>query len=194
MKRFGLLFAVTWIGLWLTSDQQGQRHFKRGEFAEAAAAFQDPMWRGTSWYRAGEFEKAAQEFARLATPEANYNEGNAWLMRGKYDQAIASYERALGKRPAWNEARDNRNLAIARKKRIDQQGGDAGDQRLGADEVVFDQNKPPGGQDTVIAGQQATSDAAVQALWLRRVQTKPADFLKAKFAFQHGMDSEGDGE
>ena len=28
------------------------------------------------------------------------------------------------------------------------------------------------------------SDEELRALWLRRVQTKPADFLRAKFAFQ----------
>ena len=28
------------------------------------------------------------------------------------------------------------------------------------------------------------SDAQLQALWLRRVQTKPAEFLRAKFAYQ----------
>lgn len=186
-----IVVAVTWAGLWLTPDQQGQRFFRRGEFAQAAEAFENPLWRGAAWYRAGEFEKAAGEFARDSTPEAQYNEGNAWLMLGKYDQAVASYERALKQRPDWKQARENRDLAVARGKLRQQQGGDLGDQQEGADEVVFDQNKPPGGQDTVVAGQQATSDAAVQALWLRRVQTRPADFLKAKFAYQQARAAEG---
>lgn len=30
------------------------------------------------------------------------------------------------------------------------------------------------------------SDEAVRALWLKRVQTRPADFLRAKFAYQLG--------
>jgi Ca-activated chloride channel family protein len=29
----------------------------------------------------------------------------------------------------------------------------------------------------------------MQAMWLRRVQTRPADFLRAKFAYQHAMKS-----
>jgi len=70
MKTFTLLALITWAGLWLTPDQQGQRHFQRGEFAEAAQAFRDPMWQGAAWYRAGEFEKAAQAFARRDTAEA----------------------------------------------------------------------------------------------------------------------------
>ena len=59
-----------------------------------------------------------------------------------------------------------------------------GDQKIGADEIKFDNKKKSEGQDTETQGDQPLSDSAMQALWLRRVQTKPAEFLKAKFAFQ----------
>lgn len=192
MKVVVVLLALTWSGLWLTPDQQGQRYFARGEFAKAAESFRDPQWRGVAWFRAGEFQQAQQEFARRSSAESYYNEANCWVMLGKYDTAVAQYERALKLRPDWKEAKDNRDLAAARAKLTEQKGGDLGDQREGADEVVFDQKKPSGGQDTVIAGEQATSDAAIQALWLRRVQTKPADFLKAKFAYQQSRQAQGD--
>lgn len=192
MKTFVMAAAITWAGLWLTPDQQGARHFDRGEFPAAARAFQDSMWQGAAWYRAGEFEEAAQAFARGDTAEALYNQGNAWLMRGKYEAAIASYDRALAKRPDWKEAQENRELAAARAKLVERTGGDMGDQKIGADEVVFDNKaKQNEGQETQIAGEQAVTDASVQALWLRRVRTKPADFLKAKFAYQNAMEKEG---
>jgi Ca-activated chloride channel family protein len=191
VRPFVFIATITWAGLWFTPDQQGQRHFERGEFAEAAQAFRDPMWQGIAWYRAGEFEKAAQALARRDTPEAHYNQGNAWLMRGKYDTAIASYDRALEKRPGWQEAADNRALAAARMKMTEATGGDMGDQKIGADKIVFDKNAKNDGQDTEIAGDKALSDQEMQALWLRRVQTRPADFLKAKFAYQHAMQAEG---
>ena len=35
-----------------------------------------------------------------------------------------------------------------------------------------------------VAGGDPLSDDQLRALWLRRVQTKPADFLRAKFAYQ----------
>ncbi|HIE98204.1 MAG: hypothetical protein ABGZ53_25045 [Fuerstiella sp.] len=41
---------------------------------------------------------------------------------------------------------------------------------------------------------QPLSDSAMQALWLRRVQTKPADFLKAKFAYQLATGDQKGGE
>ena len=190
MKAFAFLATITWASLWLTPDQQGQDYFERAEYTAAAQTFRDPMWQGAAWYRAGEFEQAAQAFARRNTAEADFNQGNAWLMRGKYQTAIASYDRALRKRPGWREALDNRDLAEARAKLVERQGGEMGDQRLGADDIVFDKNKNPGGQDTETGGEQAVSDTAVQALWLRRVQTRPADFLRAKFAYQNAVEEQ----
>jgi Ca-activated chloride channel family protein len=185
------MIGFSWTALWWTPDQQGQRYFNRKEYAKAAEAFRDPMWEGTAWYRAGEFKKAAQTFANVSTPEARFNEGNALLLAGKYQDAISRYDEVLEARPDWKEAQENRDLAIARFKILDTHGGDAGDQKLGADKVVFDKKKPSGGQDTEVAGDQAASNAVIQSMWLRRVQTKPADFLKAKFAYQLAMESEG---
>lgn len=174
-----------WANWWITPDQQGWRHFKRGEFVDAAKSFEDPMWQGNAWYRAGEFEKAAQSFARRDTPEADFNQGTAWLMNGRYQDAIASFDRALSQRPGWKEATENRALAAARLEMTDAKGGDMGDQKIGADKIVFDKDaENKGGQDTEMAGANALSDQEMQALWLRRVQTQPADFLRAKFAFQ----------
>jgi Ca-activated chloride channel family protein len=191
MKALALAAAVTWAGLWLTPDQQGQRDFHRGEFVAAAAAFSDPLWQGAAWYRAGEFEKAAAAFARRDTADAHYNEGNARLMLGKYDAAIACYDRALQQRGDWPEALDNRALAQARARLVERKGGEMGDQKIGADEIVFDNKAENQGQETEVAGGQALSDQEIQALWLRRVQTRPADFLKSKFAFQHAAGAAG---
>lgn len=191
MKAVIFLATLTWSGLWFTPDQQGKRHFERGEFVEAAEAFQDPLWQGMALYRDGEFEKAARAFARRDTPEALFDQGNAWLMNGKYEAAIACYERVLTNRPDWKEAQENRDLAAARAALVKNEGGDMGDQTLGADEIKFDTKKHDSGQDTEVNMEQTTTDQSVQALWLRRVQTKPADFLKAKFSYQEAMKGEG---
>ncbi len=184
MKPLLIIAAFTWTSLWITPDQQGRRQFERGDFKDAAESFTDPIWQGTAWYKAGEFEKAAQAFALRDTAEAQFNQGNAWLMNGKYETAISCYDRALTRRADWKEAIENRDLAAARAKMVEAKGGDMGDQTIGADEIRFDANKKPGGEETEITGEQAGSDASIQAMWLRRVQTKPADFLKAKFFYQ----------
>lgn len=187
-----IVFVGTFVGLWLTPDQQGHRLLEKGEFTKAAKAFQDPLWQGIAWFRAGDFEEAATAFGRRDTAESNYNRGNALVMGGKYDAAVASYDRALELRPNWKEARENRDLAIARAKLVEQKGGDMGDQLIGADKVVFDKDSKSEGQETEVEGGQKLSDQEVQAMWLRRVQTRPADFLKAKFAYQQQGQEEGE--
>lgn len=194
MKEFLLVAAAAWTALWFTPDQQGRNHFERGEYAEAALAFRDPLWQAAAWYRAGEFEKAARAFARIDTAEARYNEGNAWLMHGDYTTAVARYDQALEKRPGWQAAAENRAIAVARGEMTKAEGGDMGDQQIGADKIVFDKKAKNLGRDTETSGGKTLSDMEIQALWLRRVQTRPADFLKAKFAFQQAAHTEGDGK
>jgi len=184
MSHWLAVIALAWGSLWLTVDQQGQVAFDRGEYVKAANLFQDPMRQGVAWYRAGEFKKAAQAFAYRDTPEANYNRGNALLMQGNYQAAIACYDRALGKQPDWRQAVENRQLASVRAQSLDVEGGDMTEGMLGADKLLFDHKKGSDGQHMEATGGSAISSKEVQALWLNRVQTKPADFLKAKFAYQ----------
>lgn len=60
--------------------------------------------------------------------------------------------------------------------------------KLGADEIVFGKGKSdPAADEEVVEGSQELSDSEYQSLWLRNVQTKPADFLRSKFAYQHAL-------
>ncbi len=57
---------------------------------------------------------------------------------------------------------------------------------LEADEIVFSDTKSPPSENTEQTdGGERLSDEELRAIWLRQVQTKPADFLRAKFAYQH---------
>ncbi len=185
-----LLISITWAGLWLTADQQGMYYLEKGAYIQAAETFIDINWQGVAWYRAGEFKKAAQTFARADHVEGNFNHANALLMQGQYEEAIASYDRALQKRPDWQEAVENRALATARAKAIEREGGNMTEGMLGADDIVFDNKADQSSENVESEGGDATSDQEIQALWLNRVQTRPADFLKAKFAYQKEFQSE----
>ncbi|MDF7826118.1 tetratricopeptide repeat protein [Pontiellaceae bacterium B12227] len=182
--------SVLLVGLFLTPDQQGQRLMERGDFAEAADVFEDPMRVGAAWYRAGEFKKAEAAFRQIASPDADYNRGNCFIFLGQYEEAIQSFDRALQVKPDWDAARTNREIARIRAKATEHTGGDQGDQKIGADKMVFDKPKNNKGQETTIQKDQETSHQDMQALWLRRVQTDPADFLKNKFSYQHTMETE----
>ena len=172
------------LGWWLTPDQQGALLFARGDYVAAAERFSDPMWQGAAWYRAGDFKRAAASFGRAEGAAAAFDEGNAWLMQGEYLRAIRCYDSALAERPDWTEAKENRALAVLRAARLERTGEDAGDQRVGADAIVFDREAGRDGQSTDIDGSSSPAEEQIQALWLRRVQTRPADFLRVKFALQ----------
>jgi len=186
--------AASLLDLFLTPDQQAQRLLERGEAAAAAVRFTDPMRAGVAWYRAGDFERAAASFSRLATAEAHFNRGNALILLGKYPAAIAAYEAALALRPGWQIAQENRSLAIARQTRLappDEVGGGTGGM-LGADEIVFDSDGRTagggGGEVTEESGSEL-NELQMREMWLRRVQTRPADFLRARFARQLAIEA-----
>ncbi|MEM9016501.1 MAG: tetratricopeptide repeat protein, partial [Verrucomicrobiota bacterium] len=158
MKSFLLLATLTWSSFWFTPDQEGQRLFRQEKYREAAEAFVDPLWKGMAWYRAGEFEKAAAQFARRDTAEAHFNRGNALVFRGQYEDAVAAYERALEKQPDWKEATENREIAALRAEATKAEGGDMGDQKIGADEIKFDNQKRDSGQETEVNTEEAASN------------------------------------
>jgi Ca-activated chloride channel family protein len=190
----GLLFLlVLAVGtvrnphFWLTADQRGDRLFAEKKYAEAAKAYADPWRIGMAQYRDGQFEAAAKTFARVPGADGAFDQGNAWLMRGKYDEAIERYDRALGFRPGWKEAEDNKALAMARKEMLAESSKHRAEESANAykpQEIKFDlkgENKE--GKPTEMNGEKM-SDEELRALWLRRVETTPGDFLRAKFAYQ----------
>lgn len=191
----GLILLVTGSALYclsqdncslLTPDQQGYYLFKQQQYATAATRFADPMWRGIALFRQGDFEQAASLFAGYDTANAAFAQGNALVMQGKYQAAIDRYARALQLQPEWEDASTNLEIASARAEMLKQEGGEGTGGKLGADEIVFEQGKasPSAADEQVEAGQE-TDSVEQQAIWLRQVQTRPADFLRAKFAHQY---------
>jgi Ca-activated chloride channel family protein len=176
-------YRVGWDRLWLTPDQRGRVLMHANRPAEAAKAFETPIWRGIALFRAGDFKAAAQAFAATENAESAFDQGNALVMLGQYDDALTRYDRALALRPGWREAQNNREIARIRGERKKTEGGETDQTDSRPDQVVFDKTKK-GGEDTTVAAATPMSDEAVRALWLKRVQTRPADFLRAKFAYQ----------
>jgi Ca-activated chloride channel family protein len=170
--------------LWFTAGQRGDMLMRKGEYVQAAKAYSDPARQGAALYRGGDFKGAAAAFARQSSAEGSYNRGNALVMLGKYDDAVKSYDRALSLRPKWKEANDNRRLAEIRGDRLKTEGGDETGGQVDPDEIVFGKSKHQAGDTVQVDGGAPLSDEQLSALWLRRVQTKPADFLRAKFAYQ----------
>jgi Ca-activated chloride channel family protein len=178
----------------LTPDQQGYRAFEQGNFTLASKRFGDQSWRGASLFRDGNFKQAAQMFSQLETAEGLYNHGNALVMQGLYEQAAERYGRALELLPGWEAAEKNLAVALSRARALKREGGNMTEGKLGADDIQFS-NKPDSGQsgdEQTVLSEMPGDDASLQQIWLRQVQTRPADFLRSKFAYQYATGQEED--
>lgn len=173
------------VDLWWTADQQGRRHFERGEHRRAAELFDDPVWQGAAYYRSGDYEQAADAFGRVATAEAAFNLGNAYAMLRRYPEAVAAYDAALAKRPDWIEVAENRD-AVRALMPVDleypEEEQASGEPSFDADDMQFDEKGKQGKLGKVDPAQ--LSDQQLAEMWLRRLQTSPADFLRQRFAVE----------
>ena len=79
-------------------------------YQKAATKFEDPLWKGLAFSRAGDYEDALNAFALSDSAEAWYNQGNALAHLGKYPDAVQAYQQALARRHPWPEAQ--KNLAL----------------------------------------------------------------------------------
>jgi Ca-activated chloride channel family protein len=175
----GTAWAADFADMWLTPDQQGRLAFEKGDYAGAAAHFQDPMWRGVALYRAGKFGEAVDAFAQSRTAESYFNQGNALAHLDKLDEAAASYGEALKLRPDWPEAKGNLELVqklIADRKKDEEEQEEA--PNLKPDRVQFDDKGKKGKEGQVDLAQQ-TAD-----MWMRNIQIAPTDLLARKFAIE----------
>ncbi|WP_169334358.1 tetratricopeptide repeat protein [Rubritalea marina] len=178
-----------------TADQGAYADFEKENYQEAAEGFADAQWRGAAYFRAGAFKEAANVFSGIQSAEGYYNYGNSLVMLGKYQAAIEAYDRALAAGPDADASR-NRSIAEARMKALDFEGGNMTDGKIGADGITFEQGKGSSEQDAgeeVVQGAQL-DDAQMREVWLRKVQTKPADFLKVKFMYQDAARQEKGGQ
>lgn len=94
-------------GWWRRADQQAHARLLEGVAA----------------YRRQQYEEAIDKFTGNRTAVGQYNLGNALAKAGRYDEAIAAYDRALTQQPAMQDALANRAAVDAARKRKPPPGG-----------------------------------------------------------------------
>ena len=104
------VYAFSWDDIWLTKDQQAQKHLAEGNAVYASQLFEDPVWRAVANYRAGEYTGSAEGFAGQEDTESLYNLGNALARLGEFESAIGAYEQVLEIDPGNEDAQYNRDL------------------------------------------------------------------------------------
>ena len=96
--------AASWDDLWQRRDQQADAALRAGDLQRAQALARQPQRLGTAAYRAGDYDKALQAFARSEGPQGDYNRANALAQLGRYQDAIAAYDKALKADPGLDDA------------------------------------------------------------------------------------------
>ncbi|HEY6412159.1 MAG TPA: tetratricopeptide repeat protein [Edaphobacter sp.] len=174
----------SWLDLWMTDDQQGRYYFQKGDYKRAAEKFEDPLWRGVASARAGDYDAALNAFELSDTAEAWYNQGNALAQLGKYPEAVTAYQQAIERRRPWKEAEDNLALVQSlipkpkdNKKKDKEQEEQA--PNLPPDQIKFDEKGKQGKLQRI-----QVDPAKMADIWMRNIQTTPADFLRRRFAIQ----------
>lgn len=99
-----------WRDVWIRGDYQAYQLFKNGLIKNAAEKFEDPNWKAAAWYRLGQFDKAAHYYARLDTPDAHFNRGNALVQQGKLKEALDAFNKTLDMDIEFRDASFNRQL------------------------------------------------------------------------------------
>ena len=88
-----------WNDLWYTKDYQGQQLYEQKNFETAGNTFQSPIHQGVAYFKAGNYDAAAQAFAQDSSANSLYNLGLSYAQMGMYDEALEAIELAAQKEP-----------------------------------------------------------------------------------------------
>ncbi len=141
--------ALDWDSLWSRQDQRAPELIEKDP-GRAAEILDDPDWRGSALYREGNYEGAADAFARADSPSAEYNRGNALARAGELEDALKAYNKALEKQPDNEDAQFNRDLVKQLLEQQQNQSGGEGDEssdQNGDQQQQGNQQDSQGGSD-----------------------------------------------
>jgi Ca-activated chloride channel family protein len=112
-------YALEWQDWWQTKDQQAAQAFAQQQYDQAAELFEQPDWKAAAQYRA-----AKPQTGELPTPKSAtgfYNQGNVLAKSGRFEEAIAAYDKSLAIAPNNEDAKYNKKLVEEELKKQKQQ-------------------------------------------------------------------------
>ncbi|MBE7215940.1 VWA domain-containing protein [Shewanella benthica] len=180
--------------IWLTRDQQASYYFQQGEYLQAAAYFESPMWKATAFYLAEDFKSAHSYFMRVDSDEARFGAANALVHQREYIAGRNFYREITIDSPAFTPAQTN--LAKVQKiiDDINRQSESQANTENEASKELGDEPQTGDGaeekvakefvQKTPLTAQELLEDDTLNQVWMKRVQGDPKRFLSSKFRIQ----------
>ncbi len=177
--------ALDWSAWWQNNDQRANQLFEQGEPAAAAELFDDPDWKASSNYRAGDYAAALDTWEQLESEAAAYNHANALAKLGRLDDALAAYDRLLQQNPAHEDARYNKQAIeefLKNQQSQQQQDGQQGQQGEQQQQQQGDQQQQQSGQG------ETQSEESEQAAGSRQDQPETGEQDQQQAQQQDGQD------
>ena len=177
--------ALDWSAWWQNNDQRANQLFEQGEPAAAAELFDDPDWKASSNYRAGDYAAALDTWEQLESEAAAYNHANALARLGRLDDALAAYDRLLQQNPVHEDARYNKQAIeefLKNQQSQQQQDGQQGQQGEQQQRQQGDQQQQQSGQG------ETQSDESEQAAGSRQEQSETGEQDQQQAQQQDGQD------
>jgi Ca-activated chloride channel family protein len=148
--------AFDWNELWQNNDQRALDQFGQSKHEKASELFDDANWKGSSFYRSGDYENALKQWQNIDSESADYNRGNALAKLGKLDQALEAYDQMLKNNPQHGDAKHNRQLvedALKEQQKKEKSEGEEGKDGQQSSE------SEQGGQSDESGGQQPSDES-----------------------------------
>lgn len=147
-------YALDWQDLWQTRNQQAAAAFAARQYDRAADLFEKPDWKAAAQYRAA--KPVDGELPIPDTATGFYNQGNVLAKSGRFEEAIAAYDKSLTIDPDNKDAEYNKKLveeAMKQQKQQSQQNRQQSDSKQQDSEKGQRQDRQESAQNQSDAGQ-----------------------------------------
>lgn len=102
-------FDLKFADLWYTKEYQAQKEYNAANYAVAAQQFEDPMHKGVSYYKSGDYLSAEIAFKQDSSTQSLYNLGLTYAKLGRLEESQKVFEEVIQRDANFAEVKNNLN-------------------------------------------------------------------------------------